>query len=148
MKTTMTAIEASEKASGNQCSNHSDRRRPVSESHDSDAASCGGVSRGAIIWPDDIIRFHMRLTAAFVVCAACALIVPHRAVAQEPAPDGAALYRQHCASCHDNGAARAPDREALAGMLPQRVLDALETGQMISMATGRSAAERRALAEF
>ena len=41
-----------------------------------------------------------------------------------------------------------PDRDALRSMLPQRVLDALETGQMISMATGRSAAERRAIAEF
>jgi polyvinyl alcohol dehydrogenase (cytochrome) len=68
--------------------------------------------------------------------------------AQGRPPDGAALYQQHCATCHDNGAARAPDREALRSMLPTRVLDALETGQMISMATGRSAAERRALAEF
>jgi polyvinyl alcohol dehydrogenase (cytochrome) len=68
--------------------------------------------------------------------------------AQDRPPDGAMLYREHCASCHDNGAARAPDPDALRGMQPRRVLDALETGQMISMATGLSVLERRALAEF
>ncbi len=70
------------------------------------------------------------------------------AVAQDRGPDGAALYQTHCASCHDNGAARAPDREALKSMLPARVLSAMETGPMISMATGRSLPERRALAEY
>jgi len=83
-----------------------------------------------------------------VVCGVLLILVPRVLFAQESAPDGAALYQRHCASCHDNGAARAPDREALRSMVPQRVLDALETGQMISMATGRSAAERRAIAEF
>ena len=63
------------------------------------------------------------------------------------APDGGALYQTHCAQCHDNGAARA-DRETLKTMLPTRVLAAMETGPMISMATGRSVAERRAIAEF
>ena len=70
------------------------------------------------------------------------------AAAQGGAPDGAALYERHCASCHDNGAARAPNREAFKQMAPARVLSAMETGAMISMATGRSAAERRAIAEF
>jgi polyvinyl alcohol dehydrogenase (cytochrome) len=68
--------------------------------------------------------------------------------AQTPPPDGAALYLRGCATCHDGGADRAPTREAFAAMTPDRVLAAMETGRMISMATGRSAAERRAIAEF
>ena len=90
----------------------------------------------------------MRLVARFVLSALGVLSVPALVSAQSAAPDGAALYQRHCASCHDNGAARAPDRETLRSMQPTRVLDALETGQMISMATGRSAEERRAIAEF
>jgi polyvinyl alcohol dehydrogenase (cytochrome) len=71
-----------------------------------------------------------------------------RPAAQDTAPTGAELYQQHCASCHDAGAARAPSREAFRAMSPTRVLAAMESGLMISMATGRSAAERRAIAEF
>jgi len=73
---------------------------------------------------------------------------------QAPAPaaaaaiDAAGLYQRNCASCHEGGSDRAPTREALRGMTPERVLAALETGPMISMFTGRTAAERRALAEF
>ena len=64
------------------------------------------------------------------------------------ADDGATVYKQICASCHDAGVDRAPDRDALRAMLPERVLAALETGPMISMTAARSAAERRAVAEF
>ena len=90
----------------------------------------------------------MRLAIRFAVCLALMITTSRGLMAQNRAPDGAALYQQYCSSCHDNGAARAPDREQLRAMLPARVLDALETGQMISMATGRSAVERRAIAEF
>ena len=45
------------------------------------------------------------------------------------------------------GVNRAPDMDALRAMSADRVLAAMETGPMISMATGRSAAERRAIAE-
>jgi len=62
--------------------------------------------------------------------------------------DGAALYKENCASCHDGGADRAPNREALRGMSAERVLAALEYGAMVSMASRRTALERRALAEY
>ena len=62
--------------------------------------------------------------------------------------DGAALYRQHCAACHDMGVDRAPGRDALQTMTAERVLAALESGAMISMASRNSAAERRAIAQF
>ncbi len=83
--------------------------------------------------------------------AACLLLVcssAQRLAAQDATLDGATLYQRHCASCHDAGAARAPSREAFAAMSPARVLSAMETGAMISMATGRTALERRAIAEF
>ena len=64
------------------------------------------------------------------------------------AEDGAALYQRSCAPCHDAGAERAPTHEALHAMSAERVLAAMESGPMISMANRRTAAERRAIAEF
>jgi len=64
------------------------------------------------------------------------------------ADDGPSLYTQLCASCHDAGTERAPNRETLRAMTPERVLSALESGPMLSMASGRTGTERRALAEF
>lgn len=64
------------------------------------------------------------------------------------ADDGPTLYKQLCASCHDTGAARAPTRDVLQAMTPERVLTAMESGPMLSMASGRTGVERRAIAEF
>jgi polyvinyl alcohol dehydrogenase (cytochrome) len=63
-------------------------------------------------------------------------------------PDGEAIYKRSCAPCHEGGADRAPSREALHAMSPERVLAAMESGPMISMANRQSAAARRAIAEF
>ena len=65
-----------------------------------------------------------------------------------PAPDGAELYKRSCAQCHETGVGRAPSREQFRAMSPDRVLTAMETGSMVTMANNRSAAERRAIAEF
>jgi len=70
------------------------------------------------------------------------------AAAQTPAPDGGALFKEYCANCHNGAVDRAPDLSALRLMAPQRILQALEFGSMISMTHGRTAADRRALAEF
>ncbi len=64
------------------------------------------------------------------------------------AEDGPTLYKQLCASCHDTGLGRAPTRDVLRQMTPERVLAALESGAMLSMASGRTGVERRAIAEF
>ncbi len=64
------------------------------------------------------------------------------------AQDGAAIYQRSCAPCHDHGADRAPTREALRAMSAERVLAAMESGPMISMANRQSAAARRAIAEY
>src|SRR3954469_8608901 len=64
------------------------------------------------------------------------------------AQDGATLYRQNCAACHDAGVDRAPGRDALQTMSAERVLNALENGAMLSMASRMSATDRRAIAQF
>jgi polyvinyl alcohol dehydrogenase (cytochrome) len=70
---------------------------------------------------------------------------PQRIAGQET---GAALYKAQCATCHDAGADRAPTLDMLRTMTASRVLESIEVGSMISMAHGRTAAERRAIAEF
>jgi len=64
------------------------------------------------------------------------------------AQDGAALYERNCSSCHSGGMDRAPGRDVLKGMSAERILAAMESGPMITMAVRLNAAERRALAEF
>jgi len=64
------------------------------------------------------------------------------------AQDGAALFAEHCASCHEGGADRAPGLDQLRALSPERVLEAIEFGSMVSMAQGRTTAERRTIAEF
>jgi polyvinyl alcohol dehydrogenase (cytochrome) len=76
------------------------------------------------------------------------LLLFFSATATLAAEDAAVIYQQSCASCHDTGANRAPDRDTIRQMQPERVLAALEGGPMTSMANRRSTAERRALAEF
>ena len=75
-----------------------------------------------------------------------------RAAGQTPAPsaavDGAAVYKEVCAQCHDSGFERAPGRDALRAMAPERILAALESGVMISMMAARTSAERRAVSEY
>lgn len=64
------------------------------------------------------------------------------------AQDGAALYKQNCSGCHDGGVPRAPRRDALRAMSPERVLGSLETGTMALIGANRTLDERRALATF
>jgi polyvinyl alcohol dehydrogenase (cytochrome) len=90
----------------------------------------------------EILRNHLR---GFVISLVLLLAI---AALPASAQDGAAPYQQNCAACHDMGVDRAPGREALQAMTAERVLAALESGAMISMASRISAAERRAIAQF
>jgi polyvinyl alcohol dehydrogenase (cytochrome) len=82
--------------------------------------------------------------------AVCLAILTFSALSADSssAQDSATLYRQNCAGCHDAGIDRAPTRDALQTMSAERVLTALESGAMLSMASRLSAADRRALAQF
>lgn len=61
---------------------------------------------------------------------------------------GEALFKTSCASCHEGGMDRAPARAALREFSAERVLQAIDTGAMVSMASRYSAPERRMIAEF
>ncbi len=87
------------------------------------------------------MRLRLGLVAAVLSLAGIAS-------AQTPPPDGAELYKRTCAQCHDNGTNRAPNRDSFKSLSAERVLAAMETGSMITMANNRTAAERRAIAEF
>ena len=78
-----------------------------------------------------------------------AMLAAASAWAQAPqVPDGGELYKRACAQCHETGVGRAPNRDQFRAMSPDRVLAAMETGSMVTMANNRTAAERRAIAEF
>src|ERR1700740_1164746 len=67
------------------------------------------------------------------------------------AQDGAVLYKDHCAICHESGTSgdsRAPGRAVLSQMTPEQILQALEKGAMKLQAAERSRAQRLALAEY
>ena len=64
--------------------------------------------------------------------------------------EGAALYAQHCAQCHDatNALIRAPSRSAIQAMSFEHVLGTLTAGSMASIVRDRTRDERRAIASF
>src|SRR5579863_1284230 len=78
----------------------------------------------------------------------CALTLLSLSTHSASAQDGGAIYKRSCAPCHEGGADRAPTRAALQAMSPERVLAAMESGPMISMANRQSEAARRAIAEY
>ena len=89
----------------------------------------------------------MRTLVAHVVFATTAVVLGS-AVAYGQDVDAPTLYQRNCSQCHDAGINRAPQRDAFLSMTPERVLAAMETGAMVTMANNRTAAERRALAEY
>jgi outer membrane protein assembly factor BamB len=64
------------------------------------------------------------------------------------APEGAEIYKAHCASCHDAGLPRIPTREALKAFSPEIVNRALVSGAMRFQGSDVSVGERHAVAEF
>lgn len=77
----------------------------------------------------------------------CCLLVCPPARAQQ---NGAVLYTQHCAQCHDAGdpQSRTPGRDALRSMSFDHVLGTITSGSMASMAKERTDDERKAIAAF
>ena len=65
------------------------------------------------------------------------------------AQDGAALFQNHCARCHDGAeGSRIPSPALLKQLAPEQIVTALEKGAMSAMGADRSRAERYALAEY
>jgi polyvinyl alcohol dehydrogenase (cytochrome) len=61
---------------------------------------------------------------------------------------GQALYREHCGSCHDGGASRAPSRAALEQMSVENIRFALTKGSMSSQGANLTPAQVDALAGY
>jgi polyvinyl alcohol dehydrogenase (cytochrome) len=66
----------------------------------------------------------------------------------QTAPSGEAVYKQHCAGCHEGSLPRAPNREALRAMAPEAIDTALSSFSMRRQAATLSSAERRAVSAF
>jgi polyvinyl alcohol dehydrogenase (cytochrome) len=80
-----------------------------------------------------------------------ALMFPVPRASAQAAPDGAALFEQHCATCHvatASATSRAPNRAVLAEKTQQEILQTLESGAMVIYGNQMNEAERRAVAAF
>src|SRR4029453_9475010 len=84
-----------------------------------------------------------------VVLVAALLIAGMPGLAHgQTAPSGEAVYKHHCASCHEGALPRMPTREALRAMAPEAVDTALSSFSMRRQGSALSSAERRAVAAF
>jgi polyvinyl alcohol dehydrogenase (cytochrome) len=77
----------------------------------------------------------------FVACFVCPAVIAQT-------PDGAAIFHQKCAVCHDNPNGRIPSRDTIAGMQPDAVIFDLTFGVMQPQGLGLSADEIAAVAAF
>ncbi len=82
-----------------------------------------------------------------MVCRFClgALLIVTSCFAAE---DGAKVYQDHCAQCHDSGALRIPTKTDLQRHTSAGILRTLETGVMKTQAAGLSPEQRNAVAQW
>jgi len=90
-------------------------------------------------------RFLRKLAWTLLLVAGC-VAVADRPWAQTT--DGAAVFAQNCASCHQAGLQRAPTPEMLRLLQPQFVLDTLNAGVMRIQGMRLNPGEMRAVAEY
>jgi polyvinyl alcohol dehydrogenase (cytochrome) len=67
---------------------------------------------------------------------------------QEPNQAGDTLYRERCATCHDAGVSRAPNREALNKLTPDAIRAALTNGSMRTQGAELAAAQIESISRF
>ena len=83
------------------------------------------------------------------VSAFAAVALAGRGLAQAPpAPDGAAIFAQRCAGCHEHATGHTPTHEALTRRGATNVLMALTIGPMKPMAVGMSSADMAAVSGY
>jgi polyvinyl alcohol dehydrogenase (cytochrome) len=63
-------------------------------------------------------------------------------------PEGETVYRVQCASCHEGGIARAPQRVLLGYMTADRIVEALSSGAMRSQGSALSERQRIDVAQY
>ncbi len=86
-----------------------------------------------------------KLIAGIALGTLVALAAPARA---QQAPDGAALYKQQCATCHAEGQTTAPTPTVMRQLTPEGVVNALTNGRMRVQGAALTDAQRRAIAQF
>src|SRR5262245_3210382 len=94
----------------------------------------------------------MRPTGLFVavVCSTALALICAVGLSQTSGPKaaGEAVYKQRCATCHEQTNPRIPPRSALSQMPATRILRALDFGAMMTVAYPMSRDERESVAEY
>ena len=90
---------------------------------------------------------------ATLTTATLVLGIASAALAQQPPaaagqPDGAAVFKRACASCHQPGQTAVPPPDALRALTPEAILTALTNGKMAVQGATLSPAEHSAVAQF
>ncbi len=80
--------------------------------------------------------------------ALCALFASAAQAQETTAADGASVYREKCATCHENGVPRAANRASLALLSADNIRLALTSGKMVTQAASLSAEQRDAVVRF
>jgi polyvinyl alcohol dehydrogenase (cytochrome) len=84
---------------------------------------------------------------ACVICVASMIGTTAEAAAAAQ-PDGAALYHEHCAKCHDQSLPHVPTRDSLSGRSASNIVMTLKTGAMKPQAADLSLSQVNAIVGF
>ena len=85
------------------------------------------------------------MTRHFVLCAS---VLAAAMFLQAQTPSGEAIYKQRCSACHDQAGSRIPPRASLQKMPALRILRAMNSGAMMTVAYPLRREERDAVARY
>jgi polyvinyl alcohol dehydrogenase (cytochrome) len=90
------------------------------------------------------------IAATISVVSLAAMTTPAAVVSQSGTADGAAIYKERCATCHDAAeATRSPSRDALRGRSVQQIVASLNPGGLMAVqGETLSAPQKQAVAAF
>jgi mono/diheme cytochrome c family protein len=114
-----------------------------------DVLATARISRRRAWLPEAHTALMREASMRSIVAVLCSLLTtPAIAAGQGQSPNGEAVYKQHCAACHEGTMPRIPSRETLKSVTPEAIETALSSFMMRRQGASLSAAERRAVAEF
>src|SRR5215467_11950338 len=76
------------------------------------------------------------------------LVMVTAAAHGQSAPEGEALYKQHCATCHEAGVPRAAARSVLEKLSPDSIRTTLDAGSMVQQAAALPRAQKDAIVAY